>query len=65
MPKKYLRGKQNKILFKTTKNAWENVYYLHNKKEGTDKKLEYIKLHINCNLAIKCNLMIAKIKYMG
>ena len=65
MPKKYLRGKQNKILFKTTKNAWENVYYLHNKKGVTDKKLEYIKLHKDCYLAIKCNLMIAKMQYIG
>lgn len=35
------------------------------KRGVTDKKLEYIKLHINCDLAIKCNLMIAKIQYVG
>lgn len=36
--------------------------YLHNKKGKTNKKLEYIKLHKDCYLAIKCNLMIAKIQ---
>ncbi|EDP12718.1 hypothetical protein CLOBOL_06948 [Enterocloster bolteae ATCC BAA-613] len=35
------------------------------KKGKTNKKLEYIKLHKDCYLAIKCNLMIAKIQYIG
>ena len=39
--------------------------YLYNKKGKTNKKLEYIKLHKDCYLAIKCNLMIAKIQYIG
>ncbi len=41
------------------------MYYLHKKKGETDKKLEYIKLHIDCDLTIKCNFMIAKIQYTG
>ena len=34
-------------------------------KGKTNKKLEYIKLHKDCYLAIKCNLMIAKMQYIG
>ena len=39
--------------------------YLHNEKGKTNEKLEYIKLHKDCYLAIKCNLMIAKMQYIG
>ena len=42
-------------------NSFESLY----EKGKINKKLEYIKLHKDCYLAIKCNLMIAKIQYIG